>query len=1144
MRRIAPPSLLGREEELAELARFCLEPGLGPYAWWQGDAWAGKSALLSTFVLNPPTAVRERTEIVSFFITGRLASQDTRDTFTIELLLQLAALTGQALPEGTFTEGIREGHLLDLLAQAARAYQESGKRLVLVVDGLDEDQSVTGSAHAHSIAALLPADPPSGMRVIVAGRPNPPIPDDVPGWHPLRDLAIVRPLLPSEHARDIQTLSERELTRLLDGSLTEQDLLGMLVAARGGLSHRDLEELTGARSREIKKILNTVAGRTFTRRASLLAPGTGQDIYLLGHAELLSTASSELREDLPSYRGQLHKWAADYREKGWPSETPEYLLTGYFQLLVSLGDLPRMITLASDQGRHDRMLCTSSADSTALAEIRITLERIAAQDTPDLAGALTLAIRRDNLSSRNTAIPANLPAVWAALGHAARAEALAYSVTEPDSRASALAGVARVLARAGGGQQASALAKAAETQTALISDQRSRSHQMTQTARALAEAGQHRYAESVARSIEDVNEQAKALTHVAVALARSGHRHAADLASEGISFLADEDISGLEPLAERVKAEIAWTLGGAGLDRLAEIIEDGISNPEWQPEAPARLAAALARAGHYERAESAALSVADSYWQARALAEITKSLAEAGNREHAEAVARSIARPPHWRVEALTHVIRAWGRGGEQQRAVVLADEATAAARSIISRHEQASILTQISAVLAGVGEHGRAAALATEAEKQLTRADPQALAHIAGVLAEAGERRHATRLAERAEAMARSGSKSRWKTPDSIAETLAEIRHQDAEAVAYSIPRPRTRALCKVARTLSQAGEHHRAAVVAASAEAQVGGESEELAHTAAAFAYAGEYEHAEGLVPSVKQPRDQVLALTQISEALSKAGKRQRAIAVAGRAARIAHQMETGYGSAIAWARVAVALARAGNLHDAVAYAATRSEAASRKLDYLPQLEILAETLGTAGAHQQVTAIADHAEELTRTNHNPAMMASLACGLAKAGAHQHATTVANRAEELTRTFAEPREQARLMMYVIPALAELGRYQRAGEVARSISALHGQATAFAEIALALARDGSPQFAEAAADLISRPDLPSARELALISDALLKAGITNLARRAAAVTCATGPWPIAARPVLLLDPSAAEVVVDALIQKSRSGADP
>ena len=258
VRRIAPPALIGREQELAELARFCLESGRGPYAWWQGEAWAGKSALLSTFVLNPPPPVRERAKIVSFFITGRLASQDTRGTFTSELLLQLAQLTGQALPDGAFTEGIREGHVLDLLNQAARACQESGKRLVLIVDGLDEDRSVTGDVYAHSIAALLPVEPPPGMRVIVSARPNPPVPNDVPGWHPLRDPAIIRPLPASEHARDIQLLSERELTRLLDGNPPERDLLGILATARGGLSQQDLAELTGTRSREIKKILNTV----------------------------------------------------------------------------------------------------------------------------------------------------------------------------------------------------------------------------------------------------------------------------------------------------------------------------------------------------------------------------------------------------------------------------------------------------------------------------------------------------------------------------------------------------------------------------------------------------------------------------------------------------------------------------------------------------------------------------------------------------------------------------------------------------------------------------------------------------------------------------------------------------------------------
>jgi hypothetical protein len=93
VRRIAPPDppgLIGREAELADLAGFCLELDRGPYEWWRAAAWAGKSALLSTFVLHPPPQVRERVRIVSFFITARLAAQDTRQAFTEMLLEQLA----------------------------------------------------------------------------------------------------------------------------------------------------------------------------------------------------------------------------------------------------------------------------------------------------------------------------------------------------------------------------------------------------------------------------------------------------------------------------------------------------------------------------------------------------------------------------------------------------------------------------------------------------------------------------------------------------------------------------------------------------------------------------------------------------------------------------------------------------------------------------------------------------------------------------------------------------------------------------------------------------------------------------------------------------------------------------------------------
>lgn len=267
VRQIAPPVLLDREPELAELAGYCLEENRGPYVWWRAGPWAGKSALMSTFVAHPPPALEGRVRIVSFFITARLAAQDTREAFTLWMLEQLADLTGQELPP-TLPEAVREAYLLDLLAQAAQACRDAGGCLVLLVDGLDEDRGETTGAHAHSIAALLPANPPAGMRVIVAGRPDPPVPDDVLDWHPLRDPSIVRLLSDSPHARETQRLAGQELRRLLKGTALEQDVLGLLTAARGGLSSSDLEALiaTGSSLWEIEQILHTVAGRTFIHR--------------------------------------------------------------------------------------------------------------------------------------------------------------------------------------------------------------------------------------------------------------------------------------------------------------------------------------------------------------------------------------------------------------------------------------------------------------------------------------------------------------------------------------------------------------------------------------------------------------------------------------------------------------------------------------------------------------------------------------------------------------------------------------------------------------------------------------------------------------------------------------------------------------
>ena len=298
-----------------------------------------------------------------------------------------------------------------------RPARRSRQRLVLVVDGLDEDRGVTTSPDAHSIAALLPAVPPAGVRVIVAGRPDPPVPADVPQWHPLRDKKIVRRLSVSPYAQMIRDDAERELGHLLDDQGLGRKLLGLVTVARGGLSRDDLAELSGESPWTVDRTLRSVLGRTFhgcPNRWRVSAP----PVFVLAHEELQQTAARSLSPDeLAGFLGQLHDWAEQYRQRGWPAGTPEYLLRGYHRLLVATGDIERMTDLATDRARLDRMLDISGGDAAALAEITAVREFICGQDHPDLAALLNLAITRDRLAERNTNIPPALPAVWVKLGN-------------------------------------------------------------------------------------------------------------------------------------------------------------------------------------------------------------------------------------------------------------------------------------------------------------------------------------------------------------------------------------------------------------------------------------------------------------------------------------------------------------------------------------------------------------------------------------------------------------------------------------------------------------------------------------------------------------------------------------------------------
>ncbi|WP_460071329.1 trypsin-like peptidase domain-containing protein [Streptomyces sp. YKOK-I1] len=424
--RIAPAELLGRAEELDELSRFCTQPDSDTYRWLRAGAWAGKSALMSWFVLHPPPAVR----VVSFFVTARFARQDDRVAFAEAVLEQTLALLGHPVPP-LLTETTRDAHLLAKLNEAAAVCRARGERLVLVVDGLDEDRGTDG----HSIAALLPERPVAGMRIIVTGRPNPPLPPDVNGHHPLRDATTVRTLIQSPHAASTRAITQQEVKRLL-ADPADRDLLGFIATAGGGLTVPDLAELTDRLAWQVEDRLHATAGRTFGTRA-----GTWQreDTYVLGHEELQNRTVDLLGgQALEDYRRRLHLWADAYRRRGWPESTPDYLLQGYLSLLQTGDDVTRLVGLVTDPVRQDRLLARSGADSATMAELTMAQDLILAQDVPDVTSMATVAVHRDVLVRRNRSIPAELPMLWAQLGFFARAEALAQSISDEEQRAEAM----------------------------------------------------------------------------------------------------------------------------------------------------------------------------------------------------------------------------------------------------------------------------------------------------------------------------------------------------------------------------------------------------------------------------------------------------------------------------------------------------------------------------------------------------------------------------------------------------------------------------------------------------------------------------------------------------------------------------------
>ncbi|MFC9427434.1 trypsin-like peptidase domain-containing protein [Streptomyces sp. NPDC056987] len=608
---IAPAEFLGRGRELRDLTAFCGGPE--PYRWLQAPPWAGKTALAAWFALHPPRGVVP----VWFFITARFAGQSDSAAYAEAVTDQLAAIAGRE-PAGHRSAIAREGERKLLLKEAAERVARDGGTLLLVVDGLDEDQSlVPGGGAGPSIASLLPQRLPPNVRALVTSRPGPGVPPDVPSGHPLRSCRVV-PLRTAEAARHTRYEATYDLSRALSGDDLGRELVGLLAAARGSLTLQDLCDLTGAHRMAVRERLGSAFGRILRMRGQSggSAGPSGRSYnesrgYLFAHDTLLVTALEQLGPEAGPYRERVHTWAGWYAERGWPQDTPPYLLQAYGRMVTALGDLTRATALATDVRRGDRLRGATGSDAAGLAEIEAVREAVlaAGSDDPgssgDLSSLAALTAAGALLARRNRTLPPGIPVALARLGQTRRALGMARSVFRPVDRARALAGVARVLAERGDDQVEAAATEVMQVAMWLAMNDRNWSAvlkaDVTAAAVAVATTGRTSMALGMAEFIHAGGAPTlAALPLVEVAIAES--RRDPDRAS-GLLCEAEDSVRGRAG-AEEIRVMAAVAKGYAVVDpRRQDHLHDRITRAA--EDADTRGLAAAASALHDARPEEA-----------------------------------------------------------------------------------------------------------------------------------------------------------------------------------------------------------------------------------------------------------------------------------------------------------------------------------------------------------------------------------------------------------------------------------------------------------------------------------------------------------------------------------------------------------
>ncbi|MFT3944738.1 MAG: hypothetical protein QM705_13080 [Ancrocorticia sp.] len=725
----------GREEELAQIESFARATGNEQWWWWTAGPWAGKTTLMAQIAKDALPSVR----VAYLFIIGRQVVHADSDAFYSHLLPQLALLAGLDYYEKPTDLAGKRTQFNRLLRIASYRAQMDNKTILLIIDGLDEDQGTP--PEKQSVAYSLPAEVPVNVRILVASRGNPPLPDEVPPGHPLR--AIPQHLLTESPAavaaRDRAIAELRVILRISNGQdRYGRDILAFLAASGAALTAQDLSELTGQPRWVIDELLASRDGRSF----NVAKLPDGQYAYTLGHdmldqilvTKFLDTPvkppsvnqgvteeqanadrtryQAERQAALRPWRHRIADWGQEWATKGWPDSTPEYLVSATFvSLLCADPDLQdRGVQIVTDDNRKDLLARKHWADDEALSQLRNASQDLLDHWTNGHLNLLQLAktlTYSDSLKQKYANVTESLPATLAKLGQLRRAIGIARAIPDPSRRALALSKLTPILDNVADHATSIRTAEEALTTADTITDSFMKAGALARIAQQIARTDPAKASKvteealTIANTIVDASMKAGRMVDIVYSLAITDPIRALTVAKT----ITDNSskVWALTGIVQSLTTATDPTKANKVIDK-ALIIAKTITDNYDKARALANIAQSLisidpAKANKVtDEALTTAKTITNDPWKDRALSGIAQSLSTTGP-IRALTVASTIT-DNHLKAEALASIAQCLA-ATDPAKANTVAEEALTTAKTITNDYLKASVLAKIAGQLA-----------------------------------------------------------------------------------------------------------------------------------------------------------------------------------------------------------------------------------------------------------------------------------------------------------------------------------------------------------------------------------------------------------------------------------------------------------